>query len=373
MRIGLSLTTLEPSISQGKIDGIGMYTKNLYEALLRRNENIHPFSFPNAKKSFTSAFPNGRLLKYPYSLSTLRSLFSLSSYHDLKKTLDIFHATDHMIPHVKDIPLIATIHDAIMFQHPEWHSFRFGKIKKIIRKHTFRWPDRYITISNAMVSEIAEYGHIDPEKIDVIYHGVAPEWFIEATPDNKEKIRKKYSLPDHFILFASTLQEKKNLPRLVEAFLQLPNDLQQEYPLIIVGRPGWGNTASTAAVEKITSQKKGLWLDYVPYDDLRTIFQCATLYVHPSLHEGFGLTILESFAASTPVITSRIAAIPEIAGDAAMLIDPLSITEITTAIRHLLLHSTVQTQYIQKGVQRAKQFSWDKCAEETIKIYQKAL
>jgi glycosyltransferase involved in cell wall biosynthesis len=374
MRIGLSLTTLEPAISAGKMDGIGMYTKNLYEALMRRNETITPFSFPNTKEKLTPTFPNGQLLKYSYSLSTLGSLLlQKSMQNNLKQSIDLFHATDHMIPRVDDIPLIATIHDAIMFQHPEWHRLRFGKIKKMIRKRSFRWPDRYITISKAMVSEIAEYGNLDPEKIDVIYHGVAPEWFIEATSDNKAEIRKKYSLPEQFLLFASTLQEKKNLPRLVEAYLQLPHDLQQEYPLIIVGRPGWGNEASTAAVDKILSQKKGQWLNYVPYDDLRTLFQCAALYLHPSLHEGFGLTILEAFASQTPVITSRVAALPEIAGDAAVLIDPLSTTEITTAIKHLLLNPTLQEQYIQKGIERAKQFSWDKCAEETIKVYQKAL
>lgn len=373
MRIGLSLTTLEPRISEGKVDGIGMYTKNLYETFMRRNEHITPFSFPNTKEKLTPAFPNGRLLNYSYSLSTLGSLLLRQSMQkNLKTSIDVFHATDHMIPRIDDIPLIATIHDAIMFQHPEWHSFRFGKFKKWIRKHSFRWPDRYITISKAMVAEIVEFGNIDPEKIDVIYHGIAPEWFIEATDEHKAEMHKKYHLPTQFILFASTLQEKKNLPRLVEAYLQLPSDLQKEYPLIIIGRTGWGNEASTAAVDKIVSQKKGQWLNYIPYEDLRIIFQCASLYVHPSLHEGFGLTILEAFASKTPVITSRVAALPEIAGDAAILIDPLSITEITSAIQYVLLNPLSQKKYIQKGIERAKQFSWDKCAEETIKVYQKS-
>jgi glycosyltransferase involved in cell wall biosynthesis len=370
MHIGFSLTTLEPAISQGKIDGIGMYTKNLYEALLRRNEKITPFSFPNTKGKMTSAFPNGRLLNYSYMLSTIGSLLSPLSLHgNLKQDIDLFHATDHMIPRIKDIPLVATIHDAIMFQHPEWHSFRFGKLKKMIRKKTFRWPDRYITISKAMVAEIVEFGGIDPDKIDVIYHGVAPEWFVEASDETKYQLRKKYHLPEKFILFASTLQEKKNLPRLVQAYLQLSKELQDEYPLIIVGRTGWGNKESMAAVEKITSQKKGAWLNYVSYDDLRTLFQCATLYVHPSLHEGFGLTILEAFASKTPVITSNVAAMPEVAGDAALLIDPLSVDDIKQAMTTLLLNEHLSRELTQKGIMRAKEFSWNKCAEETIKVY----
>ncbi|MBV8801384.1 MAG: hypothetical protein JO131_00165, partial [Gammaproteobacteria bacterium] len=133
MRIGLSLTTLEPAISAGKVDGIGMYTKNLYEALMRRNEHLTPFSFPNTKEKLIPTFPNGQILKYSYSLSTLGSLLLQKPMQKLKPTIDLFHATDHMIPRVDDVPLIATIHDAIMFQHPEWHSFRFSKIKKFIR------------------------------------------------------------------------------------------------------------------------------------------------------------------------------------------------------------------------------------------------
>jgi glycosyltransferase involved in cell wall biosynthesis len=373
MRIGLSLTTLEPAISAGKIDGIGMYTKNLYEALLRRQENITPYSFPNTKEKMTSAFPNGRMLKHSYAKSTIGSLLLPFSLHGkLATDVDVFHATDHMIPKIKDIPLIATIHDAIMFQHPEWHSFRFGKLKKILRKQTFRWPDRYITISKAMVNEIVEFGGIDPDKIDVIYHGVAPEWSIIASDEMKTAIRKKYQLPEKFILFASTLQEKKNLPRLVQAYLQLSKEYQAEYPLIIVGRPGWGNEASTAAVDMITAQNKGQWLNYVPYDDLRTLFQCATLYVHPSLHEGFGLTILEAFASQTPVITSNIAALPEVAGNAALLINPLSVTDIKQAMEKMLSSEILRAEYVAKGIARASEFNWDKCAEETVKVYQAA-
>src|SRR6185437_11239349 len=114
---------------------------------------------------------------------------------------------------------------------------------------------------------------------------------------------------------------------------------------------------------------KGAWLNYVSYDDLRILFQCATLYVHPSLHEGFGLTILEAFASQTPVITSRVAALPEIAGNAARLIDPLSVDEIKEAMTTLLLKEYLRNELIQKGNMRAKEFNWDKCAEETVRIY----
>jgi len=373
MRIGLSVTTLEPSISQGKIDGIGMYTKNLYETLLHQNETIIPYAFPNSKERITSAFPNGRMLNYSYSLSTIGSLLLPVSIHkNLITEIDVFHATDHMIPRLKDIPLVATIHDAIMFQHPEWHSLRWGKIKKIIRKKTFRWPDRFITISHAMVPEIVEFGGIDPDKIDVIYHGIASEWFVKSSIEAQFAVRKKYNLPEKYVLFASTLQEKKNLPRLIEAYLQLSKNLQDEFPLIIVGRPGWGNTASVAAVNDLISQKKGAWLNYVPYADLQTIFQCATIYVHPSLHEGFGFTILEAFASGTPVITSNVAAMPEVAGGSALLIDPLSVGDIARGIQKMLLNETMRSEYRQKGHHRAKEFVWEKCAEETIKTYKAA-
>lgn len=375
MRIGLTCTTIEPCIAHGKMDGIGTYTKNLLSSLQAENKKIIPFSFPNSHKKNISQLSHGQFFKFSYSVSTMFSLINplpFSFYSHLKNKIDILHATDHMLPKIKNIPVVATICDAIMFNNAHWHwdTIKLGNLKKWIRKKTLHWADHYITISHAMVSELVEFIGIDPKKISVVYLGIDPQWFHLYDEQNKQRVLEKLKLPNQFILAAGTIQHKKNLPRLIQAFLQLPEDIQEAYPLVIVGKSGWGIEESMAAIKTLTEKKRGIWLDYVELSDLRALFQAATLYAHPSLHEGFGLTLLEAFASKTPVLTSNVKALPEIANHAAYLIDPYSIDDISCGLQTILTSPSLQQQLIQKGIIRAREFSWEKCAADTFKIYE---
>lgn len=376
MRIGLTCTTIEPAITHGHIDGIGTYTKNLYETLISLGQNVIPYSFPNTQRSITSAFPQGKFFPWSYSTSTLASLILPSRfYSNLKKHIDILHVTDHMLPKVHNLPVVATICDALMFNNENWHwdTIKLGNLKKWLRKKTLHWADHYITISHAMVPELVEYIGIPEKKISVVYLGVQKEWFEKAHDTQKQAVLKKFNLPPNFLLFTGTLQHKKNLPRLVKAYLKLPSDIQDAFPLIIVGRPGWGTHESLAAIQQLTDAKKGFWLKYVDIDDLRVLFQCASLYVHPSLHEGFGLTLLEAFASETPVLTSNVKALPEVAGGAAYLVDPYSVSDISKGIENVLTSSTLREELVWKGKDRVKEFSWEKCMEETLNIYNRVI
>lgn len=367
MRIGLSTTTIEPTLTQGKLDGIGVYTKHLYEELLKQNQKIIPCSFPNGINN--SNLPNGTLFKLPFTHSTLLSLVGGNLHRKLEKNIDIFHSTDHMVPKLKNIPTIVTLNDALMLKHPEWYGAKFRTLKNWIRKKTVTWADHFITISNAMVPELVKYWGIKEDKISVIYDGISDEWLQEISPETKKFTLQKLNLPDQFILFTGTLQPKKNIPRLVQAFLKLPRDIQETYPLVIVGKDGWNSEESLNAIKQLQDKKRGFWLNYVSTTDLRVLFQSATLYLYPSLHEGFGLTLLEAFASKTPVLTSNVAALPETAHGAAYLIDPHSVDEMSMAVKTLLTTSSLREELIKKGALRVKEFSWKKCAEETLKIY----
>lgn len=365
IRIGLSCGTMQPKLTQqtqSKIDGIGMYTKHLYEELTKRGENIIPCMFGN------------RLLPLSYIPATLTSLLTpLPLYRELEKNIDLYHSTDHMIPKLKNTPIIATLHDATMLKHPEWYSGRCRTLKNHLRIKTMQWVDQFITISQTMVPELVEYWKIPEEKISVIYNGISQSWFEKISDEQKQQVLKKHNLPEKFLLFNGTLQPKKNVPRLIQAFLELPKDMQQEYPLIIVGKPGWDTEESLAAIQKLTTSKHGFWLNYISTEDLQVLFQCATLYVYPSLHEGFGLTLVEAFASNTPVITSNITAMPETANGAAYLVDPYSVSEIKDAIQTLLFDPSLRDALVNKGAVRAKDFSWEKCARETLQIYRTAV
>jgi glycosyltransferase involved in cell wall biosynthesis len=376
MRIGLSSTTFEPGIARGKIDGIGMSTKNLYEEYKKLNLEVIPFYYPQTlREPVVAELPNSQSLLLPYMWSTITSLATpgFSLYRGFEKHIDIFHTTDHMVPKLKNVPVVATINDSLMFKHPEWHSVRFAHLKKFARKQTLNWADRFITISQTMVQEAVEFAGVKEEKISVVHLGVSPWWFDRASAEDKEVVLKKFNLPNKFVLFTGTLQQKKNLPRLVAAYLELPLDLQTEYPLVVVGRAGWGMEESLASIQTLTEQKRGHWLKYVSMDELRALFQSSSAYLHPSLHEGFGLTLLEAFASETPVLTSNVAALPEIASDAAYLVDPYSISEIRDGMQALLTDSGLRERLVMKGNKRVQDFSWEKCARETLKVYESLL
>lgn len=372
MRIGLSSTTIEPDITQGKIDGIGMYTRHLYDEFAKRQQHIVPCSFPNGINK--SSFTNGKVFDTQYTKATLISLFNpFSIHHRIENELDIYHSTDHMVPKFKKIPVIATLNDALMLKHPEWYNAKYRTLKNWLRKHTMKWADHFITISHTMVAELVEYWGVKENKISVIYDGITPEWFEEISAEQKQAVLQRLNLPQQFLLFTGTIQPKKNIARLIEAFLRLPKDIQADYPLVIVGKIGWETEQSLAAIQKLRASQHGYWVDYVSTEDLRALFQSATLYVYPSLHEGFGLTLLEAFASKTPVVTSNISALPETANGAAYLIDPYDIDAISEAIKTLLANRNLCDVLTKKGYARAKEFSWGKCAEETLLVYKTIL
>lgn len=372
MRIGLTCTSIEPLITGGKIDGIGTYTKSLYEFFVNQNIEIIPFSFPKSKLNFNpSSFPKGQKFPLPYPIATLVSFMSQNLYRGIESKIDLLHSTDHMIPRIKNIPVIATLHDALMFKEPEWYTH--AALKNRIKGKTMGWAKHFITISQAMVSEIGKYLNIPEEKISVVYNGISKWWLQEVNFEAKQEVLRRLNIPKNFLLFTATLQPKKNLPRLIDAYLQLPEEIIHDCPLIIVGKAGWKTEESLAAIQKLTEKKAGRWIQYVSQEELRALYQSAKLYLHPSLHEGFGLTILEGFASKTPVITSNITAMPEVAGGAAYLVDPYSTSEIASAIERLLRDEALCQELIHKGSERVKLFSIEKCAEETLKVYHKVL
>ncbi len=367
MRIGLSCTSIEPAISQGKIDGIGTYTKNLLAEFSHLGHHVVPISFPHPDLN-TSTYEGGYIFPFSYTKATLVSM--LKPLHT-QLNIDIFHTTDHMIPKLKNIPIVATVHDAMMFKYPQWYfSAKFGVLKKWLRKLSFQWADHVITGSHSMIPELVEYCGIKAKNISVVYDGISPCWQETITTQEKRQVIEKFHLPPAFILFAGTLQPKKNLPRLIQAYFQLPIELQNNFPLIVVGRTGWDAEESIASIKELEMNKKGIWLNYVTIEELRALFQLATIYAHPSLHEGFGLTLLQAFAAQTPVLTSNITAMPETAGGAAYLVNPHNVEEIREGLKNLLIDAELRDNLIEKGNRRMKDFSWRKCAEETVKVYQ---
>lgn len=368
IRIGLSCNFIEPALCQGKLDGIGTFTQGLYQQLQANGEAVLPVVFPTSFKAASYTLPNIAVMPQPYPLAAALSTF-LGIETPGMPAIDLYHCTDYLIPRLKKIPVIAMLHDAVKVQHPSWNSQRWRTLKNWGLKKAIHWASHYTTPSQAMVPELVEYFGIDEKKITVIHNALDDSWLEPLTVDYKTQILKKYQLRPGFLLFAGTLQPRKNIARLLTVIKSLPASIQKEHPLVLVGQQGWLEQAHIEEIKKLNAQGLVYWLNYVNLTELRALYQSATIFLLPSLHEGFGFPLLEAFASQTPVITSNLSAMPEIAGDAAWLINPYESEELRHAIITLLQQPETCRTLVEKGKQRVRAFTWEKCRQQVLKLY----
>ena len=371
MKIGFGTTVLNSGLGRSSIDGIGQYTQQLGDCLSGRDDiELVEFVFEDGfdKPSATAV---GSFKK-----NALKSLLLGQSFsgfaHIIQKGCDVIHATDHMVPRLRSTPVVATVMDMIPLSNPEWVEYPFKRAKNLLWAKSLKWADRIITISEFSKWEIIEYLKIGEDRIDVVPLGVDERWFLPPHPQDLQRVCLRYGLPKTYLLFVGTLQPRKNLGRLIAAHRRLPREVRIEYPLVVVGRYGWGLPELRAELES-KSDPNIKWLSYVPSEDLRAILSQATALVFPSLKEGFGLPILEAFAASTPVIASGTTAVAEVSGDAALMIDPRDVQSIVQGLADLIESSLIRAQCRERGLLRARQFSWDTTARLTVESYRLAL
>ena len=371
MRIGLGVTSLLRGLKCGGIDGIGVYTKNLLSGLvLDKEHDTLGVSFgdcaaDNLDSLPIEILPDFRKIAGWSFLTGLQMPFS----RDLIGKVDVFHSTDHRIPKITSLPIVATIHDAIPLIHPEFVSLRYRTFSSPIFRRSVKWASRIITPSEYSKQTIAEHLLIDPLQISVISHGVNSEWSLPLDKERLRGIRNRYKLSKRYILNVGTLQPRKNISRLIDAYNSLPRALQEECDLVLVGRVGWDCADELSRISSGARYGKLHWLQYVPQSELLDLFKGALCFAMPSLAEGFGFPIIESFAAKVPVLTSSVTSLPEVARDAAFLVEPYRVDSIRHGLERLLEDGTLREDLIMKGLLRVKDFSWEKAFAETKCVY----
>ncbi len=376
MQIGIGSTKIEPTLCHGHIDGIGVYVQYLLQHYNKLNYAVLPVSYPTLRNPWRrTLLPNSTHFNAPYPFATAISLTPLGSRlnHALEKKINIFHATDYLIPRFKKIPVVATLHDAIMLKHPDWCNPRFRQFKNFLIKSSLQWVDHFIAISQAMVPDLVEYWGVDEKKISVVHQAVSDEWLEKISVEEKECTLKKWHLQNNFFLAVGTLQPRKNFLRIIQAYELLPKAIQKEHKLVLVGKDGWQSDAIRQKITAMAADNKVIWLQYVTQKELRILYQSAKLLLFPSLSEGFGFPILEAFASHLPVVTSNTTSLPEVAGDAAYFVDPSSVEEICQGMTTLVGNPALCTELVKRGQERVREFTLKKCAEETLKIYQSLL
>jgi alpha-1,3-rhamnosyl/mannosyltransferase len=295
-----------------------------------------------------------------------------SGLQALAQRVNLLHATDHLIPRLKDVPVVASLMDAIPLVHPEWVSYRFKGPKHWLWRQSAQWAEHIVTISEHSRQEVAQAFGISPARISVVPLGVDGRWFGLSPADDMARVRQAYGLPERYLLVLGTLQPRKNLARIIAAHQALPAPLRRQMPLVVAGRDG-GGVADVVAQLRAGDGGALRWLQYVPDGDVKPLLQQASALVFTSLHEGFGLPVLEAFAAGVPVVCSNTTAMPEVAGDAALQVNPLQVGAITDAMQQVARGGADVDRLVAAGLVRARQFSWDQTARGTVQVYLRVL
>lgn len=376
MRVAFGATVLARGLAQGGVDGIGSYTRELMQRMAQSPDiALQPFAYAGpVPAEMAASVVNAGDFQRQALVSLTTGLPFRAMQQAFAGKADLVHATDHYIPKLRGIPVVATLMDAIPLAHPEWVTYRFKSLKNELWRRSAHWAQHIITISEYSRTEIAHWFKIPEKRISVIPLGVDERWFAIPAPEEMERVRIKYQLPAQFFLAVGTLQPRKNIGTLIAAHRMLPAALRRDVPLLVVGKAGWG------CEEVVAQLKQGdggalRWLQYVPDADMLPLLRQASALVFPSLHEGFGLPVLEAFAAGVPVVTSSTTALPEVAGQGgAILVHPLITHAWVEAMLHIIdSDEKEKINRQEKGVNWAKKITWNKTSQFTLKKYLEVL
>ncbi len=287
----------------------------------------------------------------------------------IRSPFDLFHGTNYEIPIWSRLPSVVTIHDLSLFVHPEAHE------KRLVRRARWRMPlmarlaARIITPTASVKNEVCEKFGLSPDKIAVTHE--APR----ATFKRREDVEllQRLGIREPFILFVGTIEPRKNLHRLIEALDRVLRTTSLSPQLVIAGGQGWLMDDFAAAIRQRGLEDHVCLTGYLDDKDLAALYSSCKVFVYPSLYEGFGLPPLEAMACGAPVIASQIAAITETLGDAARLIDPRDVDDLALAMVEMLSDEKMRERFARAGVERVKQFTWEKTALETLKVYRDVL
>jgi glycosyltransferase involved in cell wall biosynthesis len=351
--------------------GISRYTWHLLQALANLNREDEFIVFQHRRHQtplITQAnFRRGTLYS-PVHRPLEQWLLPLEL---LRFPLDLLHSTDFIPPLHSPIPAVITVHDLAFLHWPHFitkaSAAYYGQIDRAVR-HA-----RHIIVpsENTKQDLIGQLGVLD-HKVSVIHEAADPTFQPLPLEATRQEVMKKYDLPASYILFVSTIEPRKNVSGLLAAF----HHLRQRYnltdtALVFAGSRGWLYEENLEMVRKLNLEQATCFLGRVPDPDLQKLYVAARCHVHPAHYEGFGLPPLEAMACGTPTIVSNSSSLPEVVGDAALLVDPNDPEEIAVAMQRLLVDDQLHAELRAKGLQRAKCFSWESAARSTMDVYRK--
>lgn len=360
--------------------GIGRYVTSLAQALvpqLRPGERLtllchpdHPISLP----------AGGAVQVYPLAVSPF-SLAQQWAVPGLLRRLaaDLYHSPYYLMPYRPGVRTVLTVYDVIPLRHPEHSSTRARLLFRLTTALALRSAAQVIAISEAARQDFVADFHVPANRIRAIPLAADPA-FRPQPPQVVEDVRRRYDLPDRFVLYLGSNKPHKNLVRLVQAWLDVGRRLQVAgCRLVIAGAWNPRYPEARMLAEQANNLRPStfnlqtiVWLGRVPEADLPALYAAAAAFVFPSLYEGFGLPVLEAMACGTPVICSAVSSLPETAGDAALLVDPTDVNALAAALARVLIEPGLAADLRARGFAQAARFNWERTAAETLSIYRQA-
>jgi glycosyltransferase involved in cell wall biosynthesis len=288
--------------------------------------------------------------------------------HFVAQQVQILHCPAYILPWRWKGLSVVTVHDTIALDYPEYCPPGNSSYFRIAMPRSIRRASRIIAVSHTVKRDILRHFSISPEKIEVIYHGIDAMFSKGVKEEKLNEVRRKYHLPEKFILFVGNIEPKKNIPRLTDAYLDVVRQSRIPHSLVIAGRYAW---KYRDVQQKIVGCKDRQihCPGYVAPSDLPAVYALADLFVFPSLYEGFGLPPLEAMACGTPAIVSDSGALPEITGGHALQVDPRSTESIGRAIYDMLHDPSLQNRFIEPGRRHVRRFQWETAWRKTSNLY----
>ena len=377
MTIGIDIRVL----ARGARTGVEEYIINLLNFLLPLDKKIKYKLFYNAYRKAELNYPWANLdnveikkLRFPNRVLFFSNRWANQPKIDrLLKGIDVFFNPHFFIaPVSSNCKKVVTFHDLSFELYPEFFSRSKRIWQKILMnaKKEAQKADKIIAVSNSTKQDLIDFYKIPEEKIQVIYSGIEQKEK-DTSSEKILEIKKKYRLPDEFILYFGTIEPRKNLIGLIKAFEKLNTRYKTQdtrYKLVIAGEKGWLYKDVFKAARQSPFAPEIIFTGFVNSSDKPYLYSLASLFVYPSFYEGFGFPPLEAMACKTPTITSKFSSLPETVGKAAIMIDPYDIDEFACAMNLALKDENLREKLKKQGIEQVKKFNWQKCAQETLEV-----
>ena len=359
--------------------GVATYVRNVVWALakLDRTNQYRLIGPPARLREFGELPPN--FVPIPYALveTSPRDYFHFQNIIR-RHACDVVHVP-HLfwVPQYMPCPYVVTVHDLLEYLYPQNGGTGWKRwMQDYLTHRTLTRAARIFAVSNSTRTDLMRLFHIPGSKIEVVYNAIDERFrHGHASPEDKQFIAERYQVNYPFLLYAGNIKPHKNIGRIIEAFAALKAELEKEnrftdLKLIIIGDELSKHPDLRRTVIKAGVQNDVRFLGFVPIDVLRIFYDATKIFVFPSLYEGFGLPPLEAMALGTPVVTSNASSLPEVVGDAAVLVNPENVFEIMRALHRVLLDQALRERLKERSYRQAQRFSWDVSAQRILQVYQ---